>query len=157
MTEAYENSDVAFAVKARAVLFDMIDRWGDWVSEMYFAHARTSPPNDRSDHSCRGYAASRENALHSFNFVLLCYFCGSSYVWHNLQKSSMCRVMDYSSVQRYNSKVWNNMKFVIRFISFTFFFYLTSNESNMADAVRNTGKLSVSVQDFRDNRELVMI
>lgn len=148
MTEAYENSDVAFAVKARAVLFDVIDRWGDWVSEMYLAHARTSPPNDRSDHSCRGYAASRENALYSFDFVLLCYFCGSSYVWHNSQKSSMCRLMDYSSVQRYNSKVWNNRKFVIWFISFTFSFHLTSNESNMADAVR---KVSVSVQDFRDN------
>lgn len=41
---------------------------------MYLAHARTSPPNDRSDHSCRGHAASRENTLYSFNFVLCAIF-----------------------------------------------------------------------------------
>lgn len=29
MTEAYENSGAAFAVKARAVLSDVIDRRGD--------------------------------------------------------------------------------------------------------------------------------
>lgn len=81
---------------------------------MYLAHARTSPPNDRSDHSCCGYAASRENALYPFNFILfLCYFCGSFYVWRNLEKSSMCRLMDYSSVQQYDSKVRNNTKFVV--------------------------------------------